>query len=201
MGIHVFDWCMMVSERIGRRIEIMPELKKKYERGLKKHFTDEEQEENRRPNRESLKHEARTSRPQGTNEQARHVHAENAPRRAAVQEKPAVETEAVDTADQPEIIPDCCRYKSEERSKKEYRSLVNRLNRIEGQIRGIRKMLDTNVYCIDIMTQVSAVNAALNSFNKVLIANHIETCVTEDIKQGKTEKVEELVKTLPKLMK
>lgn len=100
-----------------------------------------------------------------------------------------------------EIIPDCCRHKDKERSAKEYKDLCNRLSRIEGQVRGIRKMLDQNVYCMDIITQVSAVNAALNGFNKVLLANHIRTCVADDIRAGGDEKVEELVKVLPKLMK
>lgn len=100
-----------------------------------------------------------------------------------------------------EIIPDCCRHKDKERSEKEYKDLCNRLSRIEGQVRGIRKMLDNNVYCMDIITQVSAVNAALNSFNKVLLANHIKTCIADDIRAGSDEKIDELVKVLPKIMK
>ncbi|MCI1655486.1 MAG: metal-sensing transcriptional repressor [Lachnospiraceae bacterium] len=100
-----------------------------------------------------------------------------------------------------QTIPDCCRHKTKERSEKEYKDLVNRLSRVEGQIRGIRKMLDANAYCIDIMTQVAAANAALNSFNKVLLANHIRTCVTEDIRAGREDKVDELLKLLQKLMK
>ncbi len=98
-------------------------------------------------------------------------------------------------------IPDCCRHKTKERSEKEYKDLVNRLSRIEGQVRGIRKMLDSNAYCTDIIVQVSAVNAALNSFNKVLLTNHIKTCVTEDIRQGKEDTVDDLLKVLQKLMK
>ncbi len=100
-----------------------------------------------------------------------------------------------------QTIPDCCRHKTKERSEKEYKDLVNRLSRVEGQIRGIRKMLDANAYCIDIMTQVAAANAALNSFNKVLLANHIRTCVAEDIRAGREDKVDELLKLLQKLMK
>lgn len=92
-----------------------------------------------------------------------------------------------------------CRHKV--RSDKEYRDLINRLNRIEGQIRGIRGMVERNSYCPDILVQVSAVNAALNSFNKVLLANHIKSCVTTDIKEGKEETVDELVSVLGKLMK
>lgn len=95
----------------------------------------------------------------------------------------------------------CCHERKKEREEKEYRDLIHRLNRIEGQIRGIRGMLERDVYCTDILVQVSAVNAALNSFNKVLLANHIKTCVTRDIKEGKEETVDELVMTLQKLMK
>ena len=97
-------------------------------------------------------------------------------------------------------IKECC-CKTKERSDKEYRDLINRLSRIEGQIRGIKKMVENDAYCIDILTQVSAANAALNSFNKILLGNHIRTCVTEDIKEGKTETVDELVSTIQKLMK
>ena len=95
----------------------------------------------------------------------------------------------------------CCCAKTKERSEKEYKDLMNRLNRIEGQIRGIKGMLEKDAYCTDILMQVSAVNAALNSFNKVLLANHIKTCVTRDIQEGKEETVDELVATLQKLMK
>ena len=93
----------------------------------------------------------------------------------------------------------CCRTKV--RSEKEQRDLINRLNRVEGQIRGIRRMLEEDAYCIDIINQVAAANAALNSFTKVILANHIHTCVTEDVQAGSSEKVDELVKTLQKLMK
>lgn len=96
---------------------------------------------------------------------------------------------------------ECCCAKKKERSEKEYKDLLNRLNRIEGQIRGIRGMVEKDCYCTDIVTQVAAVNAALNSFNKVLLANHIRTCVAEDIRAGKEETVDDLVATLQKLMK
>ena len=95
----------------------------------------------------------------------------------------------------------CCTHKTKERSEAEYRSLLNRLSRIEGQIRGIRGMVEQSAYCTDILVQVSAVTAALNAFNKELLANHIKTCVAEDIKNGKEETVDELVATLQKLMK
>lgn len=96
---------------------------------------------------------------------------------------------------------ECCCHKTKERSVKEYKDLIHRLNRIEGQIRGIRGMVEKNAYCTDILVQVAAANAALNSFNKVLLANHIKTCVTNDIREGKEETVDELVEVLQKLMK
>ena len=95
----------------------------------------------------------------------------------------------------------CHCHKTKERSDKEYRDLINRLNRIEGQIRGIRGMVERDVYCPEILIQVAAANAALNSFNKVLLANHIRTCVTRDMWEGKEETIDELVATLQKLMK
>lgn len=96
---------------------------------------------------------------------------------------------------------ECCCHKTKERSEKEYKDLIHRLNRIEGQVRGIKGMVENDAYCTDILTQVAAVSAALNSFNKVLLANHIKTCVTQDILAGKEETVDELVTTLQKLMK
>lgn len=95
----------------------------------------------------------------------------------------------------------CCSGKKKDRSEKEYKDLVNRLSRIEGQIRGIKRMLDEDCYCPDIMIQVSAANAALNSFNKVLLANHIRTCVADDIRNGNDDVIDELVTTLGKLMR
>ena len=95
----------------------------------------------------------------------------------------------------------CCSRKKKVRTEKEYKDLQNRLSRIEGQVRGIRKMVEEDAYCTDILTQVSAVQAALNSFSKKLLANHIRTCVAEDIRQGKDEVVDDLVNTLQKLMK
>lgn len=95
----------------------------------------------------------------------------------------------------------CCTHKIKERDKQEYKDLIHRLNRIEGQVRGIKGMVEKDAYCTDILVQVAAVNAALNSFNKVLLANHIKTCVTRDIREGKEETVDELVTVLQKLMK
>ena len=95
----------------------------------------------------------------------------------------------------------CCCHKHKECSEKEYRDLINRLNRIEGQIRGIKGMVERDAYCPEILVQVAAANAALNSFNKVLLANHIRTCVADDIRDGKDETIDELVTTLQKLMR
>lgn len=93
----------------------------------------------------------------------------------------------------------------EERHKKrceeEYKDLINRLNKIEGQVRGIGRMVEEERYCVDILTQVSAVQSALNSFNKVLLSRHIKSCVVEDIRDGRDEAVDELVSTIQKLMK
>lgn len=102
-----------------------------------------------------------------------------------------------------EEIKECCNccHKTKERSEKEYKDLIHRLNRIEGQIRGIKNMVEKDIYCTDILVQVAAAGAALNSFTRVLLANHIKTCVTNDIRQGKDETVDELVAVLQKLMK
>ena len=97
--------------------------------------------------------------------------------------------------------PCCHSHKTKQRTEGEYKKLMNRLNRIEGQIRGIKGMLEKNAYCTDILVQVAAVNSALNSFNKELLAEHIRTCVIEDIKAGKEDTVDDLVDTIKKLMK
>ena len=96
---------------------------------------------------------------------------------------------------------ECCHPKTKERSEKEYKDLIHRLNRIEGQVRGIRNMVENDIYCTDILVQVAAVNAALNSFNKVLLENHIRSCVVRDIRDGREETLDELVETLKKLMR
>ena len=91
--------------------------------------------------------------------------------------------------------------KMKKRTEKETKNLLNRLSRIEGQVRGIKGMIEKDAYCTDIIMQGAAVNAALNSFNKVLLSEHIKTCVTRDIKEGKEETVDDLVNTIQKLMK
>ena len=97
--------------------------------------------------------------------------------------------------------PHCSSCTKKVRDEKEYKDMMNRLSRIEGQVRGVKGMVENDAYCVDILTQVSAITSALNSFNKVLLTNHIKTCVANDIREGKNEKVDELVVTLQKLMK
>lgn len=96
----------------------------------------------------------------------------------------------------------CCQTaKTKHRESAEYKSLITRLNRIEGQIRGIKNMVETDRYCVDILTQVSAAQSALHSFTKELLTQHIKTCVVQDIRDGHDEVVDELVCTLQRLMK
>ena len=95
----------------------------------------------------------------------------------------------------------CGCHKSKERSEEEARRLINRLNRVEGQVRGVRTMVEEERYCVDIMTQVQAIQSALNAFNKELLASHIKSCVVEDIREGSGEKVDELCALVQKLMK
>lgn len=94
----------------------------------------------------------------------------------------------------------CCS-RIKHRSEKETKDLITRLNRIEGQVRGIKNMVEEERYCVEILNQVSAVQAALNSFNKKLLVNHIHSCVVEDIRAGKDEAIDELCETIKKLMK
>lgn len=95
----------------------------------------------------------------------------------------------------------CCSEKHTARSEEEKKKLINRLKRIEGQIRGIIGMMENDAYCNDILIQSAAVNAAVNAFNKELLATHVRTCVARDIREGKDETIDELVATLQKLMK
>ena len=94
---------------------------------------------------------------------------------------------------------DCCRHKHREAS--EVEALTKRLNRIEGQVRGIRGMVENEAYCTDILTQVSAIQSALNAFSRELLGNHIRTCVVRDIQNGQLEVVDDLLVTIQKLMK
>ncbi|MCM1258487.1 MAG: metal-sensing transcriptional repressor [Roseburia sp.] len=110
-------------------------------------------------------------------------------------------TESAEKAEFTEEAETCCSGKKKQRTDKEYKDLMNRLKRIEGQVRGIQGMLERGAYCPDILVQVAAVNAALNSFNKVLLTEHLKTCVVDNIRQGNDEVVDELVQTLKKMMK
>ena len=96
---------------------------------------------------------------------------------------------------------ECVRHKHRDKDGKEYKDLISRLNRIEGQIRGIHKMVDEDRYCVDILTQVSAAQSALNAFTKVLLSQHIHSCLVEDIRSGHDEVVDELVGLLQRVMK
>ncbi len=100
---------------------------------------------------------------------------------------------------------DCTEHMSPGRKKvrceTERRDLMNRLKRIEGQVRGLQRMLEEDAYCPDILTQASAVNSAVNSFCRVLLENHIRTCVSADLRAGREEAADELCDTLQKLMR
>ena len=94
---------------------------------------------------------------------------------------------------------DCCHHKATPRSAQELRNLKNRLNRMAGQLNGIGRMLDDNRYCGDILTQVAAVESALQSFGYMILKEHMETCVVEEIQKGNTEIVDEAVELIRKL--
>ena len=94
-----------------------------------------------------------------------------------------------------------CSGKHKVRDEREKKELMNRLKRIEGQVRGLEGMLENDAYCTDIIMQVTAVTSALNSFNKVLLGNHIKTCVADNIRAGNDDVIDELTQTLQKLMK
>lgn len=98
-------------------------------------------------------------------------------------------------------MTDCCGHRIKKRSEEEYRSLTNRLSRIEGQIRGIRGMLERDAYCPEILAQAAAANAALSAFSRELLSSHIRSCVAEDIRAEKDGAVEELIEILQKLMR
>ncbi len=98
-------------------------------------------------------------------------------------------------------MADHCCERTKHRDDKEYKDLMNRLKRIEGQVRGIQSMLEKDAYCPDVLVQVSAVNSALNSFSKKLLASHMKSCVVDDIRNGREDTIDELVETLQKVMK
>lgn len=95
----------------------------------------------------------------------------------------------------------CCTERKKERTEEEKKKLINRLSRMEGQIRGIKNMLENDAYCPDILIQSAAITAAMNAFNKEILAEHMRNCVVEDIKEGKEEAIDELVALVQKLMK
>jgi len=108
-----------------------------------------------------------------------------------------MEEKLISGENEKEVCP--CRHKH--RSEKEEKDLITRLNRIEGQIRGVKSMVQDERYCTDILVQVSAIQSALNGFSKMLLSNHIKTCVVEDIKNGQEEKaIAELCDTIKKMM-
>lgn len=100
-----------------------------------------------------------------------------------------------------EILCTCCQHKTKQRDEMEYKSLYHRLNRIEGQVRGVKRMLEEDYYCVDILTQVSAIMAALKSFNCQLLESHINSCVSENLKNGNMEVVPELMDVIKKMIK
>ncbi|MCI9298202.1 MAG: metal-sensing transcriptional repressor [Lachnospiraceae bacterium] len=104
-----------------------------------------------------------------------------------------------------EQVKNCCGsdcvLKYKHRDDREYKNLIHRLNRIEGQVRGIRTMVEEERYCVDIITQVSAITSALNAFNKALLSQHIKTCVADNIRSGNDEVIDELCETFKKLMR
>ena len=95
---------------------------------------------------------------------------------------------------------ECC-HQEKKRTSEEIKSLTTRLNRIEGQVRGVKNMVEEDRYCVEILYQVSAIQSALNSFNKELLSNHIHTCVAQDLREGKNEVVDELCEVIQKMMK
>ncbi len=115
--------------------------------------------------------------------------------------RPMEQTEKKGHTDKEKTSACCCGCKKTQRSEADRKKLVNRLSRIEGQIRGIKGMLEQDAYCNDILIQSAAVSAAMNAFNRELLSEHIHSCVVRDIREGKEEVIDELMMTLQKLMK
>ena len=88
-----------------------------------------------------------------------------------------------------------------QRDESERQALINRLRRIEGQVRGVEGMLERDAYCVDILTQIQAISSALTSFSTALLESHLKTCVKEDILSGKDEVLDELVGVISRFMK
>ena len=104
------------------------------------------------------------------------------------------------TREDPEA-PATCAVRHKHREPAEYDALIRRLNRIEGQVRGVRGMVEKEAYCTDILTQVSAIQSALNAFSRELLSNHIHTCVARDVQNGHPEVLDDLLVTIQKFMK
>ena len=98
-------------------------------------------------------------------------------------------------------MKECCCEKTKTRTEDEKKALINRLSRIEGQVRGIKQMLLEDKYCVDILTQTSATSSALNSFAKEILESHIRSCVVEGVRQGDDKKVEELINAIERFIK
>lgn len=124
--------------------------------------------------------------------------------RAESGKAPAAETAAKQSTGntaETKTCPHCGIHDTKERSSEERKNLLNRLKRIEGQVRGLEKMVEEDAYCPNVLVQASAVSSAINSFNKALMAEHIRSCVVEDIRDGNDATIEELISVLQKLMK
>ena len=120
-----------------------------------------------------------------------------------VQEEMREEIQEVQKEAQQENSNRCCHCMEKHtlRSEEQKKALINRLKRIEAQVRGVQQMLEKDAYCNDILVQSAAISAAMNAFNKEILATHIHTCVVRDIREGRDEVVDELVSTIQKLMK
>lgn len=95
----------------------------------------------------------------------------------------------------------CCAHRTTKRSDEDKRALVNRLSRIEGQVRGIKRMIENDEYCLDILVQSSAAASAMNSFNRELMAKHVTGCLAKEMTDEGRETLNELVASLQALMK
>ncbi len=115
----------------------------------------------------------------------------------------SMETEMQELRDESEA--DCCSHEGSERkshhSEKVKNSLISRLNRIEGQVRGIKGMIEKDTYCDDVLNQIASVQSALNGVGKLLLEHHLKSCVIERIQEGDTEVITELMTTMNKLMR
>ena len=91
--------------------------------------------------------------------------------------------------------------KKTERSEEQKKKLLNRLSRLEGQVRGVKKMIENDAYCNDVLIQSAAIGAAVNAFSREVLRAHLHSCVSRDIRAGRDEVVDELMETLERLMR